>query len=84
MHGQNIEHLLAVLHAPAGRNHMAQHHLLAFVVQLVVVEESAAAPRLQDGPAGEAARHFGDVLLRVAAVHAERVQLHQLAAIVFI
>ncbi|KAF0241924.1 MAG: hypothetical protein FD180_4214 [Planctomycetota bacterium] len=36
------------------------------------------------GPAGEAPRDFHDVLLRVAAVDAERVQLEQLTAVVFI
>ena len=35
-------------------------------------------------PAGERARHLGDVLLRVAAVDAERVQLHQLAPVVLV
>ena len=42
--------------------------------------DGAAAARLIDGPSREDARHFLHVLLRVAAVHAERVQLHQLAA----
>ena len=46
--------------------------------------EAAALPRVVDRPAGERARHFGDVLLRVAAVDAERVQLHQLAAVVLV
>ena len=39
---------------------------------------------LLDRPAGERARHLGDVLLRVAAVDAERVQLHQLARVVLV
>jgi hypothetical protein len=81
---QNIQHLLAVFDAAAGRDHVAQHDLLALVVQLVVVEEAAAFTRLLNAPAGEAARHFGDVFLRVAAVHAERVQLHQLAPVVLV
>ena len=37
-----------------------------------------------DRPAGERARDFLDVLLRVAAVDAERVQLHQLAGVVLV
>ena len=41
-------------------------------------------PRVVNRPARERARHFGDVLLRVAAVDAERVQLHQLAAVVLV
>ena len=46
--------------------------------------KSASALRLADGPAGEAAGHFGDIFLGVAAVHAERVQFHQLAPVVLI
>ena len=49
-----------------------------------VEAEAAALPRLLDRPAGERARDLGDVLLRVAAVDAERVQLHQLAAVVLV
>ena len=41
-------------------------------------------PGLFDRPTGEAARHLGDIFLRVAAVDAERVQLHQFAAVVFV
>ena len=35
-------------------------------------------------PSGEDAGNLGDIFLRVAAIHAERVQLHQLAAVVFV
>ena len=38
-----------------------------------------AAGEAVDGPAGQHAREFGDVGLAVAAVHAERVQLQDLA-----
>jgi len=39
---------------------------------------------LIDRPPGERARHVDDVLLRVAAVNAEGVQLHQLAPVVLV
>ena len=39
---------------------------------------------LFDGPTGEATRDFGDVFLGVAAIDAERVQLHQFPAVVFV
>ena len=45
---------------------------------------AAALTRIVNRPAGERTRHLGHVLLRVAAVHAERVQLHQLAAVVLV
>ena len=47
-------------------------------------KNSRIALRLPDRPAGEGARDFDHVLLRVSAIHAERVQLHQLAAVIFV
>src|SRR5205823_14177156 len=41
-------------------------------------------PRILNRPAGERARDLSDVLLRVPAVDAERVQLHQLAPVILI
>ncbi len=35
-------------------------------------------------PAGERSRHLGHVLLRVAAIHPERMELHQLAPVVLV
>ena len=81
---EDVEHLLAVGLAAARLDDVAEHHLLAGVVQARVEREAAALPRAVDRPAGERARHLGDVLLRVAAVDAERVQLHQLAAVVLV
>src|SRR6266404_8811017 len=40
--------------------------------------------RFFDGPSGEAAGHFGYVLLGVAAVNAEGVKLHQFAPIILV
>src|ERR1700682_2490304 len=40
--------------------------------------------RLIERPSGEDFGNFGDIFLRVAAVYAERVQLHQFAAVVFV
>ena len=53
-------------------------------MQALVEFEVGVDSRLFNCPAGEAARHFGDVFLRVAAVHAERVQLHQFAPVIFV
>ena len=84
MTGEDVEHLLAVGFAAAGLDDVAEHDLLTRIVQPRIEGEAAALARLVDRPAGEGARDFGDVLLRVAAVHAERVQLHQLAAVVLV
>src|SRR5258708_6262461 len=53
-------------------------------MHFVVVAESSAFAGALDGPTGEAARHFDNVLLRIAAVYAERVQFQQLAAVVLV
>ena len=64
---------------------MPEHDLVAGLVHCVRSKmEAAALSRLLERPAGKDAGDFGDVLLRVAAVHAEGVQLHQFAAIVFV
>ena len=80
---QQVEHLLAVFH-PARVNFLAQHVLGIRIVQPLVEFESRVATRLVNCPSGEAARHLGHVFLRVAAVHAQRVQLHQLARVILI
>ena len=67
---------------------MAEDDLFAAVVlegfELDAAEVELAALRFLHGPAGEAARDFHHVLLRVAAVDAEGVQLQQLARVVFV
>ena len=62
----------------------AEDFLGAGLVAALVELEAAAALRAVDGPAGEDARHLGDVRLGVAAVDAEGVQLHQFASVVFV
>ena len=73
---QDVDDHLAVFDAAAGGNFMAEHHLFAVVMHKRAEDEVAAAARLHDRPAGEAARHFLNVLLRVTAFDAERVQFH--------
>ena len=63
---------------------VAEHDLVSGFVRALFESEAAALLGLLQGPSGEDARHFGDVLLRVAAVHAEGVQFHQFAAVVFV
>src|SRR5262249_30863676 len=82
--GEEVEHLLAVILAAAGPDVVPEDDLLSFVVEPRLEPERAAVAWLIDRPAGERARDIDDVGLRVAAVHAERVQLHQLAAVVLV
>src|SRR5262249_1997675 len=81
---EDVEHLLAVGLAAARFDHVAEHDFLAGIVEARIEPEAAAKPRVLDRPPREGARDLGHVLLRVAAVHAERVQLHQLAAVVLV
>ena len=71
----DVEHFLAVADAAARRDFHAEHRLFAIVVRAAVEDERAHALGLENRPAGEAARGLGYVLLRVAAVDAESVQL---------
>ena len=75
--------LFAIPH-PAGIDPVPQYHLWIRVMQTLVEPELRVALRLPNGPPGEAARHFDHVLLRISAIDAQRMQFHQLAAVVFI
>ena len=63
---------------------MPQHVFVAGLVHAFFENEAATLSGLLQRPAGQDAGHFGDIFLGVAAVYAERVQFHQLAAIIFI
>src|SRR5215213_6683519 len=98
--GQDVEHRQTVFHSTACGNLVTEDGLLTVVMKSGVKEERAgssttrfthhrvhcrgAAARLEDGPTRKATRYLLHVFLRVAAIHAERVQLHQLACVVFV
>ena len=63
---------------------MAQNDLFALIVQARPVKKQPLLIWLLNRPTGEATRDLLHVFLRVAAVHAHRVQLHQLARVVLI
>ena len=65
-------------------NLLPKHVFGIRIVQPFVELEICILPRLVNGPAGKASRHFRDVFLRVTAVHPERVEFHQLAAVIFV
>ena len=81
---EQVEDGVAVALAAARLDALAQHDLLAIVVPARIEVESAAEPRVGDRPARERPRNFLHILLRVAAVDAERVQFHQLARVVLV
>src|SRR5579862_6136694 len=63
---------------------LAKHLLWARVMDAIIKNKIGLAAWIADRPSREALRDLNDVLLRVAAVHAKRVKLHQLAAIVLV
>ena len=84
----DVHQRLQVLLLASGGNDMPQHSLLAIVMPVVaevalacIQSKGAAAVK---GPAGQATRGLAHIGLRIAAIHAQRVQLHQLARIVLI
>src|SRR4051812_9481339 len=79
-----FENLQSVVHAPAARNYVSENNFLTVVMNPFVEVEAASPARRSNGPASKASRYFDNVLLRVAAVDAKRVKLHQLARVVFI
>ena len=82
MRGEDFQHFFAVLDAAVGGDDVAEDDLRAVVV--TAGHELEFAGLRVDAPAGEAAGDFLHVLLRVAAVDAERVQFHDLAGVVFV
>src|SRR6185369_7510127 len=100
MVGKDVEHHQSVLDSTAAWDLVTENNLLAVVMRTCIEEECSgipsravahycverrgAAARLKDGPTSEAPRNFLHVFLSVATVDTERVQLHQLARVVFI
>src|SRR4029079_6650019 len=78
----DVEHALTFVLPVAGRELLAENYLLAGVVDVRVEEELTVLTL--ERPSGQCTGDFLYVLLRVSAVHAERVQLHQLARIVLV
>src|SRR5208337_4186626 len=80
---EHPQSFLAVTLVPIVKR-VAHHHLLACRVEFRLEDVRGVAPRLPYRPPGKAFRHLDHILLRVAGVYTDRVQLHHLAAVVFI
>ena len=70
--------------SPADSNVLPITVFVPVHVPLRPVNEITALLRAVDRPARQDPRDLDDVLLRVAAVHAERVEFHQLARVVLV
>src|SRR6185436_12432590 len=78
----HVEHFLAFLHAATSGELASENDLLVRIVDRRIELELAAGAL--ERPAGERARNVDHVLLGVPAVHAEGVELHQLAGVVLV
>jgi hypothetical protein len=81
--GQPVQHLQSLAFT-LGLDAVTEHELGSGLVHARIELEAAALVGLVDGPPGKDFGNLGDIALRVAAVHAQRVQFQQLAPIVFI
>src|SRR2546421_544423 len=84
MRCQNVQHAFTVRDAAARQNLVTEDDFLPVVMQSRTIEKQTLLVWLLDSPTAEATRDFLYVLLRVCAIDTERVQLHQLAGILFI
>ena len=81
---EDVQNFDSVFHAVPAFDLVPEHDLLAEIVHGRLEDEPAALLRPVNRPAGQTARHFDDVLLRVAAVHAQGVQLHQFPGVILV
>src|SRR5260370_41586139 len=84
MRRQNVQHSLAVGDAATGKNSVTEYDLFTVIVQTGTAEKQSLLVRLLNRPSGKATRDLLNVILRVAAVHTQRMQLHQLPRVVFV
>ena len=86
MKRHEVEHAINVRRAEAGTDGLAEDNFRAVVVEVLPKFDAALVEQFlgTHGPAGEAAGDFHHVALRVAAVDAEGVQLHQLAGVILV
>src|SRR5258708_742208 len=80
---QPVKQLPAFVFA-LGLDAVPQNELGSRLMHARIVAETSTLERSIDGPASEHLGDFRDVALRVAAVHAERVQFQQLASVIFV
>src|ERR1700733_9702962 len=80
---QQVQNFLAFVLA-FGLDAMSENELGTGLVHARLAAESEAFERLLDRPSGKNFGDFGDIALRVSAIHADCMQFQQLAAVIFI
>ena len=80
---QQVQHLVSFFLAMFF-DLVPEHDLGPGLMHPLVELEPSALPGLLQRPSGKDLGDFGYVFLRIAAVHAERMQLHEFAAVIFV
>src|SRR4051812_18803932 len=80
---ENIEDFFAVALATAA-DHVSEHEFFSRIVRSRVEAVAATLKRIADRPPCECARDRDNIRLCVAAIDAERVELHQLTRVVLV
>ena len=81
--GQAVQHLPSFTFA-LWLDAMAEHELQSRLMHARVITEASTLERFLDGPSRKYLGDLGDVALRIPAIHAECVQLQQLAAVILV
>src|ERR1041385_48816 len=84
MHREYIKNAFAVSVTAARENPVTENDFFAIVVKSGTINKQPLLVRLLNGPAAETTRHLLHVFLRVTAIDAQRMQLHQLARVIFV
>src|ERR1700676_544680 len=81
--GQLVQHFQTLAFA-LGLDAMTEHEFQPRLVHAWIKLESSALKRLVDGPSSKDFRYFGDIALRIAAIHAQRMEFEKFASVVFV
>src|SRR5262249_34912481 len=83
MFRKDIDDYFAIANS-TGIDLMSKNSLFSVVVQARAEDKFTTALGPFDGPSGQSACDFLNVLLRTAAINAKRVQFHQLAGVILV
>src|SRR5688572_18796751 len=81
---KQIDDFHAVFYSAPRRDACSKHRFCALIVQPGLETKLSVATRSDQGPPGKATRHLVNVLLGIAAVDAERVQLHDFSGVILV
>src|SRR6478672_9061887 len=84
MTGKDVQNLFAIFYASPSAQRVPEHCFRQRVMLLATKREHTWFARRRDGPTRECARYLDDIVLRIPAIDAKRMELQQLAGVVLI